>query len=219
MSHIETWVQEYSADDSLHVFEAGIMRYKDMLYYVTCRHAEEALDILADYYEQKGWEGAFFDEAEARQREDEGENLLRLGNHSRAIAEPSCVFVAKLPWEYLRTWYSEDGRFYIDLWDTTKNRGGRSILAYRFVDEEFGSDPIFFGVDFCCSPMNAIDSDETIRSLLTFLSLQKGDTDSEYFEGYTETQIQWRDSHAETLAMVAKFELGNHDEDEDEEEK
>ena len=216
MSHIETWVQEYSADDSLHVFEAGIMRYTDMLCYVTARHEEEALDILVDYYEQKGWEGAFIPEAEARQREDEGEELLRAGNHSRAIAEPSCVFVHRLPWEHLRTWYSDNGRFCIDWWDTTKQCGGKSIIAYRFVDEEFSSDPVFFGVDFCCSPLHTIDSDETVKSLLTFLSLQKGDTDSEYFEGYTETQIQWRDMHAETLGMVAEFELGNLDEDEEE---
>ena len=213
MTH-ETWVQEYSADDSLHVFEAGIMRYKDMQCLVTGRSEEEALDFLVDYYEQKKWEGAFIPEAEAWQREAEGEELLRAGNHSRAIAEPSCVFVNRLPWEHLRTWYSKNGRFCLDLWDTTKKQDNKYLIAYRFVDEELDADPVFFGVDFCCSSMHVIDSDETVRSLLTFLSLQKGDTDAEYFSGYTETQITWRDMHAETLAMVVASEFGNNHEEE-----
>lgn len=54
--------------------------------------------------------------------------------------------------------------------------------------------PIFTGEDYGCSPMHAIDSDECLRGLLGFLTLQDGDTDPEFFAGYTARQLAFRDS-------------------------
>jgi hypothetical protein len=41
------------------------------------------------------------------------------------------------------------------------------------------------------------------RGLLTFLTLQPGDVEPEYFENYTPAQLDWRDSYAEELAAYA----------------
>ena len=66
---------------------------------------------------------------------------------------------------------------------------------------------IFDGSDFRPAPGHAWDSDETVRALMTFLTLRPGDTDAEYFSDYTPEQIEFRDMHAEALAacVVARF--------------
>ena len=100
--------------------------------------------------------------------------------------------------EHIRTW--QNGPYTLDLWDTYKRDGhGKVLLHYHFKHEAL---MIFEGSDFACSPMDAIDSDACVASLLGFLSLRPGDTDDEYFDGYTERQIAWRDEHAEDLSMI-----------------
>lgn len=86
--------------------------------------------------------------------------------------------------------------------------------TFRLYDTEtddegliWGEDPIFETADFRPGAMHSIDSDASVGSVLTFFSLQAGDTDSEYFEDYTERQIDWRDSRAEDLGSIA-FEIG-----------
>ncbi len=64
--------------------------------------------------------------------------------------------------------------------------------------------PLFIGEDYGCSPFNAIDSDAALVGLLGFLTLRPGDTDSEYFESYTETQLDWAVSCAEELSMYGQ---------------
>lgn len=61
--------------------------------------------------------------------------------------------------------------------------------------------PIFSSDDFETPYVD--DEAEIVRGLLGFLSLQDGDTDSEYFDNYTERQIAWRDERAETLSLYA----------------
>ena len=101
--------------------------------------------------------------------------------------------------ELVREWNCEN--YKLNLYDTYKtNRLGKSILAYKFYHEE---ELIFEGNDFCCSPMNSIDSDVTVGTLLSFLSLQEGDIESEYFENYTDKQKEFRDVHGERLSMYA----------------
>jgi hypothetical protein len=39
--------------------------------------------------------------------------------------------------------------------------------------------------------LHADDSLETVASLLTFLTLRPGDTDADYFAGYTPAQMEW----------------------------
>lgn len=76
---------------------------------------------------------------------------------------------------------------------------GKSVLAYRFSKGE--DDVIFEGEDFHCSPAHAIDSDESLRSLLGFLTLRPGDTDREYFDNYTPRQWEFVHSDAESLSI------------------
>jgi len=64
--------------------------------------------------------------------------------------------------------------------------------------------PIFDGSDFHCSPLHAIDSLETMRACLSFLTTRPGDTDKEYFENYTEAQMEFANSSdCEQLQMYA----------------
>ena len=70
------------------------------------------------------------------------------------------------------------------------------------------SHTVFTGSDFRPSPLHAWDSDETVAAVMEFLTLRLGDTDRDYFENYTAEQIEFRDSHAETLAweVYSRFE-------------
>lgn len=88
------------------------------------------------------------------------------------------------------------------LWDTGRtDEYHKSILGYRLTHPAGWA--VFEGEDYCCSPMIAIDSDASIRSLLTFLTLRPGDTDSEYFERYTVYQRAWAENEAEALQLWA----------------
>jgi hypothetical protein len=57
-----------------------------------------------------------------------------------------------------------------------------------FTGEDFGN-PRLWGKQGGC----AIDSDDVLRSILGFLTLDEGDTDDEYFDSYTERQLAFRD--------------------------
>lgn len=84
------------------------------------------------------------------------------------------------------------------IWDTYKTRDHKCVLRYEL---KSGRKVIFSGSDFCCSPMHAIDSIETAKSLLGFLTLNPGDTDKEYFAEYTQEQLNWcTSSQAEELS-------------------
>lgn len=90
------------------------------------------------------------------------------------------------------------------MWDTnrTDDRYGKSVLGYAFYAP--GADkPLFVGEDFCCSPANCVDSNETVCSLLGFLTLRPGDTDREWFENYTPEQMAFAEGDAEQLQMFA----------------
>ena len=102
--------------------------------------------------------------------------------------------------DHIRHW--EGNGFSLDLFDTGETDSmGKSRLSYSFADNGV---TIFEGGDFGASPLHAIDSDETVRALLGFLSLQAGDTDSEYFDSYTPEQLAWRDDRAEELALFCE---------------
>jgi hypothetical protein len=84
---------------------------------------------------------------------------------------------------------------------------GRKI-GYRF---KYDGKLIFEGRDFGPSPMHAIDGIETVISLLGFLSLQKGDTDVEYFADYTKEQMEFSENHGEELSLL-RYELERQEE-------
>ena len=102
---------------------------------------------------------------------------------------------------------AETGKvFRLRLWDINhRDSMGKWVLAYRFeqVEPEAQAMVLFEGEDFAASPMDAVDSDETVRGLLVFLTLRPGDTDASYFEGYTEDQMDFANTDAEALSMYA----------------
>lgn len=95
-------------------------------------------------------------------------------------------------------------RYVLHTWDTYKRDGrgafGRCWIGYAFY-REGELEPLFVGDDFSPPPSQSIDSDESLRSLLGFLTLRPGDTDSEYFEKYTDAQRAFAESEAEDLSF------------------
>ncbi len=90
-------------------------------------------------------------------------------------------------------------RYRLQLWDTHhRDNGGRcrTVLAYRLARHATCAPcavVVFEGCDFRCSALHADGSDSTLRSLLTFLTLQRGDTDADYFDEYDAEQLAFRD--------------------------
>jgi hypothetical protein len=100
---------------------------------------------------------------------------------------------------FLRDWVN--GNFWLVMYDTNRRDSrGQSYIGYRFYH---GTELIFSGEDFSGSPMHADDSDATVASLLHFLSLRPGDTDQEYFESYTQRQLEWCQEFGEELGYLA----------------
>ena len=98
--------------------------------------------------------------------------------------------------------FKRDG-FKVELFDTGRaDWRGQTILDYTLTDEHWPVNPVFNGTDFSGSPMHADDSTATLAALLCFLSLQRGDTDAEYFDKHTTEQLAWRDARAEELSMI-----------------
>lgn len=60
---------------------------------------------------------------------------------------------------------------------------------------------VFEGEDFRPSPLHSIDGDETAGALLSFLSLQPGDTDPDYFDSYTPAQLEWARRNGAELSL------------------
>lgn len=95
-------------------------------------------------------------------------------------------------------------------WDTgLADRHDKSQIGYAFTmpGETL---PLFAGADFYCPSVHAIDSDECLRSLLTFLTLRPGDTDADYFVDYTEDQLDFANTEAESLSVWADRESAEH---------
>lgn len=107
--------------------------------------------------------------------------------------------------------------FRLKVWDTNERDScGKWVLGYRLSMGEpnaVGNPPvwtvIFEGEDFGCSPMHAVDSDETMTGIMCFLTLRPGDTDQEYFKDYTPEQLDYCAQHAEALAHEVDWRFGN----------
>lgn len=104
--------------------------------------------------------------------------------------------------EMIKEWIHDD--ISVRLFDHYKYSGsgllGRSMLSYVL---RSGDQAVFYGDDYGPSPLHAHDSIDAIYGLLSFLTIQPGDTDAEYFEGYTDLQLEWIDSsEADDLRMM-----------------
>jgi hypothetical protein len=98
-----------------------------------------------------------------------------------------------------------DGGFTLRTWDTGQATGTGMMVRTRIGYELRGpcGAVLFQGTDFGPSPCHADDSDETLRALLGFLFLRPGDTDRDYFAGYSEAQLAFaRSSECESLAWL-----------------
>lgn len=111
--------------------------------------------------------------------------------------------------------------FALKVWDCNKRDSlGKHVLGYRLTQfgpgvdrQNWQSEILFEGEDFCCSPCHAVDSNETIEQIMGFLTLRPGDTDSEYFDNYTPRQMEFCEQYAEYLAcaVMAWFEGENEE--------
>ena len=92
-------------------------------------------------------------------------------------------------------------------WDALKrNRMGKYMIGYRLDNANF--ETVFEGEDMAVGINTAIDSDEALRAVLSFLTLCEGDVEDDYFAEYTPIQLAFRDSDAEWLAMHVHPEMG-----------
>lgn len=101
-------------------------------------------------------------------------------------------------------------KYTLKLFDINKRtKAGGWYLAYTLSRAENGKrETLFSGEDFGTSPMDAVDSDSTVRGIMGFLTLKRGDTDADYFRNYTPRQLEWRDAEAEELQMTVYDRLG-----------
>lgn len=68
---------------------------------------------------------------------------------------------------------------------------GNEYTAYQMLKDD---SILFQGNDYKPSPLNCIDSLQSILDLFGFLTVQSGDTDKEYFKNYTPEQLAFADS-------------------------
>ena len=101
-------------------------------------------------------------------------------------------------------------RFTLQTRDTGRFDGTHSTLAYTLSMKAPGMPRVvlFEGADYGVPSHQCIDSDDAVRGLLGFLTLRPGDTDAEYFEGYTDEQRAFCDEHAEALSYESMRRFG-----------
>lgn len=96
-----------------------------------------------------------------------------------------------------------DNEHLLELWPHSRTQDGRPRWLYRLSRR---NRTIFTATDIS-SPTGTVLSTGALissaRTVLRFLTLCPGDTDAEYFDTYTRTQLEWRDRFAEELALYA----------------
>ena len=107
------------------------------------------------------------------------------------------------------------------MYDTHRSDNrGCTVIGYRFTakatldpnhpgDKPGKAELIFQGEDFSAGMGTADDSDAAVAGLMGFLTLRRGDTDPEYFDGETGLQRWFRESHAEAVSMVCHDRFGD----------
>lgn len=141
--------------------------------------------------------------AESRGREEKGKEKIAARNGRSSGRRPVSTKRSKMrrnSLDVLRD-VNVDG-YRLLTWDPHRMRNGKDQIGYRFMDPS--GKTLFEGEDFGNSPLHAVDSDQTLRSLLTFITLRPGDTDREWFDGYTPEQLEFAHGDAERLSLYAQ---------------
>lgn len=96
--------------------------------------------------------------------------------------------------------------FALELWDTgLRMDPNHSRLGYCLVMYAEGERWVLFRAeDYGVPSHQCIDSDDSVRGLMTFLTLRPGDTDADYFADYTLDQREYCDQHAEALSFYVE---------------
>ena len=94
--------------------------------------------------------------------------------------------------------HAPSGAYTLETWDGGPSSPfGRQYVGYCLRNPQ--GEPLFDttlnSAPMGVSPLCAIDSDESLRDLLGFLTLRPGDTDSDYFEEYTPEQMAFAESY------------------------
>jgi hypothetical protein len=98
----------------------------------------------------------------------------------------------------MREWAA--GPFRLELHETDRPHfGGATPIGYRFYHH---GELIFEGENIAVPDGESLDSDQTVRAVLNFLSQQPGDVEPDYFRRYTPSQLAWRDQHARDLGLL-----------------
>lgn len=105
-----------------------------------------------------------------------------------------------------------DTGYRLELWYAGTMDHGRVRCAYRFHKND--GTVLFEGDTYSPSPTCCYDSDESLRGLISFLTLGVGDTDEEYFTDYTPDQLAWAEEYnreRENIADYSDREMGCDD--------
>ncbi|MFE3452476.1 hypothetical protein ACFXJ8_26495 [Nonomuraea sp. NPDC059194] len=95
----------------------------------------------------------------------------------------------------------------LELWPAGRTEDGRIRWHYRLSRKNrtiFAASDITSGVG---AVLTAAELISAARTVLSYLTLRPGDTDREYFDVYTRTQLDWRDEFAEDLSLYAMDDL------------
>jgi hypothetical protein len=66
------------------------------------------------------------------------------------------------------------------------------------------------GDTYCgVSPMHSIDGEDAKALVTSLFAMRPGDTDAEYFEHYTQEQLDFADKYGEDLAMLSYHRFGD----------
>lgn len=87
-------------------------------------------------------------------------------------------------------------------WDTHRTSGHHSLIGYALYAPK-SKTPIFAAEDISVPGHVALDSDKALKSVMSFLTQRPGDTDRDYFSGYTKKQLEFASSSdAMELSML-----------------
>jgi hypothetical protein len=93
--------------------------------------------------------------------------------------------------------------FELLMWETGQRRGDTEFIAFKLLHE--GAEVLnsnAVGLPGWHPRLGyAIDSDRMVRSVIDWCAVKPGDTDIDYFEKYTEEQIEWVQSHSDELSF------------------